>query len=81
MVSVAQKLSTTEEWHKEQNCLFQRDYRYQGQKPEKFLGLSLSKDDGFRDNSIQFFIISVLHQQRDGKLQIQKKKNIINTTK
>jgi hypothetical protein len=35
VVSVAQKLSMTEEWHKEQNCLLQQgDCRNSGSKPE-----------------------------------------------
>jgi hypothetical protein len=36
MVSVAQKLSTIEEWCQDQRCLFRReDYTNEGQNPEK----------------------------------------------
>jgi hypothetical protein len=36
MVSVAWKLSMIEEWHQDQNCLFQQGhYRIKGHKPEK----------------------------------------------
>jgi hypothetical protein len=32
-------------------------------------------------NSVHFFIISVLHRQPEGQLQMEHKKKIINTTK
>jgi hypothetical protein len=58
-VPVSWKLSTIEERRKEQICLFWReDYKNEGHKPKTVLGSSLGEDVGFRDNSVQFLILT-----------------------
>jgi hypothetical protein len=53
-ISVAQKKSTTEELHKEQNCFGEKIAGTNVTNMKYVQGLSLSRDDVFRDDNNKF---------------------------
>jgi hypothetical protein len=56
MVSVAEKLSTIEKWHKEQNCFSEEITGTEVTNLKTVLGSNLDEDVGFRDNNFFYDI-------------------------